>query len=114
MRRQPRGHSSWAVLIFLLLFAILIVGISEFYLLPALSAAKDANAVERAKLALVSRVLLMLVLFILFAGLFLTLRVGRFFFPGPTPPRTTTKYVDAWSEAGKRAHAEPRDETEDE
>ncbi len=29
-------------------------------------------------------------------------RPFRFFFPPPTPPRTHTRYVDAWGEAGRR------------
>jgi hypothetical protein len=43
-----------------------------------------------------------LVLFILFAGLMITFRFGRFFFPRSTPPPSKTQYVDAWAESAKR------------
>ena len=48
-----------------------------------------------------------MVLFVLFAGLLLSFRVGRFFFPRPTPaPRRRTEYVDAWVESGRRMTAD--------
>lgn len=103
------GRSAWAVLAFLLLFAILIVGVSEFYLLPALAVVKDANPVEKARLAAYSRLLLAVVLFILFVGLVLTFRIGRFFFPRSEAPKTPTKYVDAWTEAGRRMKPNQKD-----
>jgi hypothetical protein len=103
------GRSTWAVLAFLLLFAILIVGVSEFYLLPALAAVKDANPVEKARLSAYSRLLLAVVLFVLFVGLVLTFRIGRFFFPRADAPKTPTKYVDAWTEAGRRIKPDRKD-----
>ena len=39
-------------------------------------------------------------------GLLLTFRISRFFFPRPTAPRTHTKVVDAWTEAGQRLEEE--------
>jgi hypothetical protein len=103
------GRTTWAVLAFLLLFAILIVCVSHFYLLPALAVVKDANPGEKLRLEAYSRLLLAIVLFILVVGLMLTFRIGRFFFPRPRTPKVQTKYVDAWTEAGRRAQSPPND-----
>ncbi len=108
--RARAGRTAVAVLAFLLLFAILLVSVSNFYLLPAMSAAKNATPDEKRRLMAFSRLLLMLVLFILFVGLVMTFRVGRFFFPRATGPRVRTKYVDVWAEAGQRLGS---DEVED-
>lgn len=103
------GHTTWAVLAFLLLFAILIVCVSEFYLMPAMAIVKDANPAERLRLEAYSRLLLAVLLFILVVGLMLTFRMGRLFFPRPRAPKVQTTYVDAWAEAGRRAEAPPID-----
>ena len=92
----------WATLVFLIGFAVLLVFISYWYLFPALEAARDATRVEKKGLAAHARLLLAVVLFILFAGLVLTFRIGRFFFPRATPRRHRTEYVDAWAESGRR------------
>jgi hypothetical protein len=55
------------------------------------------------------RLLLFVLLFVLFAGTLLSLRIGRFFFPRPVPKRTETKYVDAWAESAKRVQVPPAD-----
>ncbi len=47
--------------------------------------------------------MLTILLVMLFCGLVLMFKVHRFFLPRPKTPRTQTKYVDAWAEAGKRA-----------
>jgi hypothetical protein len=108
-----RGNAPIAVLAFLLLFAILLVAVSNFYLLPAIDAAKNATPDEKRRLMAFSRLLLALVLFILFVGLMMTFRIGRFFFPRASKPRTQTKYVDVWAEAGRRLDtADPGDENE--
>jgi hypothetical protein len=108
--RARSGRTAIAVLAFLLLFAILLVCVSNFYLIPAIGAAKNANPDEKRRLMAFSRLLLMIVLFILFVGLVMTFRVGRFFFPRPTGPRVKTKYVDAWAEAGQRVKNEESEE----
>ena len=108
------GRTTWAVLAFLLMFAILIVGVSEFYLLPAMAAMKVANPAEKLRLVAYSRLLLAIVLFILIVGLLLTFRIGRFFFPRPRAPKTQTKYVDVWAEAGRRVETPPAEADEDE
>ena len=51
------------------------------------------------------------ILVILVAGLILTFRVGRMFFPRATGPRTRTKYVDVWAESGRRLEV-PKEEGE--
>jgi hypothetical protein len=107
------GYSTWGALFFLLLFAILIVGISDFYLIPAMSAAKGADHAQRMGLAAYARLLLTIVLLILFAGLVLTFRIGRLFIPRPQSPRVRTKYVDIWAEAGKRMQADEPPETDE-
>lgn len=111
--RGKRGSATIAVLVFLLLFAILLVSVSNFYLLPAISAAKTANVEEKRRLMAYSRLVLMVVLFILFVGLVMTFRVGRFFFPRATGPRVRTKYVDAWAEAGQRLETKDVHEEEE-
>src|SRR3954471_20073418 len=73
---KSRGNAPIAVLAFLLLFAILLVTVSNFYLLPAISAAKDATPDEKRRLMAFSRLLLAVVLFILFVGLVMTFRIG--------------------------------------
>ena len=114
-RSSRSGRTPIAVLAFLLLFAILIVGVFEFYLAPAMMAAKNATPEEKRRLMAVSRLLLAVVLFILIVGLMLTFRIGRFFFPRPRGPRVQTKYVDVWAEAGRRLDSEkPSDDEGDE
>ena len=96
------GRTPWAVVLFLVGFGILITFVSFYYLLPAMDAALDASPRQRRGLAAYSSLLLALVLFILFVGLLMTFRFGRFFFPRSAPPPAKTKYVDAWAESGKR------------
>ena len=102
-----QGRTYWAVLAFLIGFAILLVGVCSYYLVPAMDAAQHATPKEKRTLMAVSRLMLFVVLFVVFAGLLLTFRVGRFFFPRKSAPRTHTDYVDAWSEAGKRMQPPP-------
>jgi len=98
------GRTYWAVIIFLVGCAILIAGVTSYYLRPAMEAAtsKGITPVEKRSLMAYSRLMLVVVLFVIFSGLILTFRIGRFFFPRKAAPRTQTKYVDAWQEAGKR------------
>ena len=96
------GYSYWPVLAFLLGFAALLIFVFWYYLVPAMDAARTATTKEKRGLAAYSWLMLAIVLFVLFAGLILTFRVGRFFFPRKTGPRTRTQYVDAWAEAGRR------------
>ena len=95
-------------------FAVLIWIVSRWYLIPALEASQDATGLEKRQLAAHSRLLLAVVLFILVAGILLTFRFGRFFFPRTTERAKPTKYVDAWAESGKRASVPPREDDGDE
>jgi hypothetical protein len=87
---------------FLLLFTGLLVMVSHFYVMPGLEAAKHLDHPARRKLAANAMLVLMLMLTLLVVGLLITFRISRFFFPRPTGPRTRTKVVDAWAEAGQR------------
>lgn len=112
--RFRAGRTYWAVLLFFLGFAALIVLVSFQYLLPAIEAAQDATPGQKRGLAAASWLLMAVVLFIVFVGLMMTFRVGRFFLPRSTPPPAKTTYVDAWAESGKRVSVpdeEPRDDT---
>src|SRR5436309_6648277 len=103
----------WRVIVFMVAFALLIAFVSRYYLIPALSAAKDATPREKRWLMASSRLLLAVVLFIIIAGIFMTFRVGRFFFPRYSrPPRTPTQYIDAWAESAKRMQ-QPDDDVEE-
>jgi uncharacterized membrane protein YfcA len=104
MTRPPFKPSRTYIAIFAFLvgFTVLLIIVGFYYLVPAMDAARNATPNQRRSLAAYSTLLLAVVLFVIFAGLFLTFRIGRFFFPRKTPPRTHTKYVDAWAEAGKR------------
>jgi len=103
---STRRPSIWPTLAFLTGFVILLIPISDYYLLPALEAYRVAPPNDRKLLSAHSALLLTILLLILGAGLMLTFRVGRFFFPRPPLKPTQTKYVDAWAEAGKRTPPE--------
>jgi formate hydrogenlyase subunit 3/multisubunit Na+/H+ antiporter MnhD subunit len=107
-RRRQSGHSTWAVLAFLVGFTLLLIFICYWYLFPALRAAADATEKEKRALSAHAALLLSVTLFILLAGILLTFRIGRYFFPRPTPKRERTKYVDAWAEAGRRMETPER------
>jgi len=112
--RFRAGRTYWAVLLFFVGFAALIVLVSFYYLKPAMEAALEATPKQRRGLAAYSWLLMALVLFILFVGLMMTFRIGRFFLPRSTPPPAKTKYVDAWAESAKRvAVPEAEDESEE-
>jgi len=103
------GRSYWAVLAFLLLFAVLIITVSKYFLLPALPLVHGASHAEKVRLVAYSRLLLALVLLILVVSLILIFRPGRFFFPRRQSPREATKYIDMWAEAGRRMDADKTD-----
>jgi hypothetical protein len=101
------------MLAFIVAFCALVSIIAVYFVLPALDAANHADAAGRRQIAAWSRLLLAILLFILLAGLMLTVRIGRFFFPRPTPPRTRTQYTDAWSESARRLETPPAPDDED-
>jgi hypothetical protein len=108
---QPRypglSRSLVAILVYLVGFAAVLVVVCRRYLIPAVSAAASAierhDLQQRKELAATASLILAVVLFVLFAGLLLAFRMGRFFFPPQRPPRQKpTQYVDAWEESGRR------------
>lgn len=108
-------RSYWAFISFLVGFVALLIGICYYYLFPALKVVHGASHSERAQLRAWSALLLSILLITLVCGLMLSFRFGRFFFPRPWRPRSQTKYVDVWAEAGKRVEVPPEGEekTED-
>src|SRR3954447_26577132 len=103
----------WRVIVFMVAFAVLIAYVSHYYLIPALSAAKLATPREKRWLMASSRLLLAVILFIIVAGIFMTFRIGRFFFPRYSRPRRApTQYIDAWAESAKRMQ-EPDDDADE-
>ena len=112
--RSARIH--WSALVFLLVFTAVLIGVVYFALIPGMEAASRPGISDEEKRRLVAyyRLLLMVILFILFAGLVLTVRFGRFFFPRKTAPRTQTPYVDVWAESAKRVQVPPDEEDQSE
>jgi hypothetical protein len=107
-----RAVIPWPALVFLAFFALLLVGVCYWYLLPALSASQAATQPARDRMAAEALLLLTILLIILLAGLLLTFKFHRFFFSSAKPPVQKTKYVDAWAEAGKRMEEPSGDEDE--
>ena len=111
--RRPRsaraGRTYVAVIVYFVAFALLVFALVKWYLLPGLRAAQYADAKGREGLAANALLVLIVVLFALLAGLVLTFRVSRFFFPRPTPPRRQTQYTDAWAESAKRLQTPPEE-----
>src|SRR4051812_6613471 len=105
--RRRSGRIFWPMLAFLVGFAVLIYYVSDWYLLPAMDAARGANPAERKTLAANARLLLAIVLFILVAGIMLMFRFGRFFQPRQREAHKPTQYVDAWTESGRRLQTPP-------
>jgi hypothetical protein len=108
----PRpGRIPVAFLIFLTAFLGFITFLSTYYLIPAarasLEAKKAGDKLGTHAISATSALLLSVLLMILVAGILLTFRIGRYFFPRKTGPRTQTKYVDAWAESGKRMETPP-------
>ena len=110
---RRHGRTLAAVVIYLVLFGLVVAAVSRFYLLPALNKAQVAAPEEKKRLAGQALLVMVVVLFVLLAGLVLTFRVGRFFFPRPPVQRRKTEYVDAWAESAKRMPTPPADEADE-
>lgn len=102
MRRQRGGGTATAVLIYLICFALMLMALLRWYLIPALSVYRNADAASRKLLSAQALLVLSLVLFVLFIGLLWTFKIGRLFFPRKHARAKPTKYIDAWAEAGRR------------
>lgn len=98
---------------FMLAAWVIIFLVTDLYLVPALRAAQGADAMAKKQLAAISALVLAIILTSLAAIFLLVLRPGRFFLPRKQEPRSRTKYVDAWAEAGQRIEA-PKEEEEEE
>jgi hypothetical protein len=111
--RARSGRVRWGVLVFLALFAVGVVILSHYYVMPALRASLGArqqgDRMGTQAIRATSALLLAIILFILVTGVLLTFRMGRLFFPRKLGPRTRTKYVDAWGESAKRMETPPED-----
>jgi len=88
------------------------LAIAYYAMRPAAQAAHDAPDNVKRHLVAWFRLLLAVLLFILFAGLVITFRFGRLFFPRASSPRVKTQYVDAWAESAKRVRV-PNEEDEE-
>jgi hypothetical protein len=111
-----RWRFPWGLLVFLLAFAALIFIVARWYLLPAMQSASSATPQEKRLLTATSWLLLVVILFVVGAGIVITFRVGRFFFPRSTAAtgESKTEYIDAWSESAKRmTHLPAADEEDD-
>jgi hypothetical protein len=96
------GRSVWPLVLFLVGFIALIWIVSEYFLIPAMTVAKEATREQKKQLVAHSRLLMAVVLFILCVGLLMLFRIRRFFFPRSLGTRTKTEYIDAWAESAKR------------
>jgi len=113
---RHRGAIRWSTFVFLVVFTILLIVVTSYVLIPGLEAIQDPKLTPEEKRSLQAwyRLLLFVLLFILFAGIVITFRFGRFFFPRATAPRTQTQYVDAWAESARRLQVPPPEEDEEE
>jgi hypothetical protein len=103
------GGIRWSPLVFLALFSAFVMVIAHYTIIPGMEAARQASPQEKRTLVAWYRLLLAVLLFILFAGIVLTFRFGRLFFPRPSAPRSKTQYVDAWAESARRLDVPPDD-----
>jgi heme/copper-type cytochrome/quinol oxidase subunit 2 len=83
------------------LFTILLVVVSRWYLIPALTAFSSADPQQRRLLSLHALLLMSVLLILLALFLILIYRLGRSIL-GPSGRGKPTQYVDAWAESGKR------------
>jgi hypothetical protein len=94
-------------------FTFGLVALAYYYLLPAhrafLQAKQQGDEHGVHAISATSALLFAVVMLILVSGLLMTFRIGRLFFPRNAPPRTRTKYVDAWAESGKRMETPPKE-----
>ena len=120
LRVQRRlGAIRWSTLVFLIVFTLLLIAVASYVLVPGFDAIRERDPKlkptpeELRTLQAWYRLLMFVLLFILFAGVVLTFRFGRLFFPRATAPRTKTQYVDAWAESARRMPVPTADETDD-
>ena len=112
-RTRSRGRVHWSAIAFLVVFTAMALAVAYYAMRPAAEVAQSATDEEKRRIVAWFRLLLAVLLFILFAGLVLTFRFGRLFFPRATGPRVKTQYVDAWAESAKRVRIPPAEEDEE-
>jgi hypothetical protein len=95
-----------AVAFFLFCAVVLTIALNR-YLIPAAAAAQGADPAARRQLAALSALVLSVLLVCMLVMLVILFRPGRMFLMRKSEPRTRTKYVDAWAEAGRRLEVEP-------
>jgi hypothetical protein len=105
--RLRSGRIRWSALVFLILFTIGAIWIAYYAMKPAAAVAHAASPDEKRRIVAWFRLLLAVLLFVLFAGLVLTFRFGRLFFPRTGGSRVKTQYVDAWAESARRVQVPP-------
>ena len=112
--RRSIGAIRWSVFVFLFIFTVLLIAVASYVLVPGFEAIQDKQLTPEEKRSLQAwyRLLLFVLLFILFAGVVLTFRFGRLFFPRANAPRTRTQYVDAWAESARRMETPPKENDE--
>jgi hypothetical protein len=98
------------VVAFLIGFLVLLIAVSQYYLAPAADAARSATRPAQEYLGAQAALVTALLLIVLLVGLLVVVRPSRFFRPRDVQPRTRTKYVDAWAEAGRRARGQDAEE----
>jgi hypothetical protein len=111
---QRLRRSLWATLAFLAGFGVLIVLVSNYFLIPAADAARTADQAGKRQLSAVAMLMLAILLFIMLVGLLMTFRVRRFFQPGEPVKRDKTEHIDAWAESARRMTTPPLDDPSDE
>ena len=116
-RHARPARAPWPVIVFLAGFGLAVVGLAYYYLLPAAEAVVSAKQAGDTKgqraISATAALLLAVLLIVLICGIFMTFRIGRYFFPRNTAPRTKTKYVDAWAESAKRMPTPPPEDEEE-
>jgi hypothetical protein len=113
LSRHRRGRVHWSAIAFLLIFTVVALAVAYYAMRPAAEAAQQAPETVKRHIVAWFRLLLAVLLFILIAGLLLTFRFGRLFFPRASGPRVKTQYVDAWAESAKRLRVPPEGEDEE-
>jgi len=106
------GRTILATVLFFVGFAILLMFVSHWFLLPAMDVARQASRAEKQRLVAYASLLLAILLLVLFIGVLMVSRVRRFFEPRTPVPRQKTEYIDAWAEAGKRIRNDSDNEPE--
>lgn len=108
---SPRPFS-WAPVVFLLVFLIVIATIAYFLMEPLMRIAATGTVEQRQKLAAIATLAFSLLIAILLFGIVFTIRFGKMPFPS-SEKRIRTVYPDAWKESARRVPTPSAEELED-